>query len=61
VRHSGIAKKTIADFERGATTPRSRTMEEIERALIDAGIEFLNDGTPGVRFAAELSNSLKVP
>jgi len=51
VRHSGITKKTIADFERGATTPRSRTMKEIERALIDAGIEFLNDGSPGIRLA----------
>jgi transcriptional regulator with XRE-family HTH domain len=49
VRRSGITKKTIADFERGATTPRPRTMVALERAFTRAGIEFFNGGAPGLR------------
>lgn len=48
---SGVAKKTIADFERGARTPRPATLEAIRATLENAGIEFIdeNGGGPGVR------------
>ena len=49
VRHSTITKKTIADFERGATTPRPQTLDQILAAFEAAGIEFLNGNRPGVR------------
>ena len=49
VARSKISKKTIADFERGATTPRSQTLAQITAAFQIAGIEFLNAGRPGVR------------
>lgn len=46
---SGVATKTIADFERGDRTPYERTLADIKAALELARIEFLNDGDPGVR------------
>lgn len=49
VRASGITKKTIADFERGATQPRAQTLSQITQAFENAGIEFLNGKQPGVR------------
>ena len=49
VRQSNITKKTIADFERGATTPRRQTLTEILAAFEEAGIEFVNGSRPGVR------------
>ena len=48
-RASGITKKTIADFERGATTPRRQSLKQFVVALEAAGIEFLDGGRPGVR------------
>jgi transcriptional regulator with XRE-family HTH domain len=47
VAQSTITKKTIADFEREATRPYPRTLAAIQRALEDAGVEFLPDN--GVR------------
>jgi transcriptional regulator with XRE-family HTH domain len=49
VAHAKIAKKTIADFERGATTPRRQTLAQIAAAFEQAGVEFLNGNAPGVR------------
>jgi transcriptional regulator with XRE-family HTH domain len=50
---STVAKKTIADFERGARTPYDRTLADIQRALEAAGIEFtgqmIGGPGPGVR------------
>ena len=37
VRHSKITKKTIADFERGATTTRVQTLDQILAAFEAAG------------------------
>jgi transcriptional regulator with XRE-family HTH domain len=51
VRASGITKKTIADFERGATTPRANTLSQIQAALEGEGIEFVNHDRAGVRRA----------
>lgn len=50
---SGVAKKTIADFERGARSPRIATLKMIRDALELGGVDFVNE-TPskggGVRF-----------
>jgi transcriptional regulator with XRE-family HTH domain len=51
VRECKITKKTIADFERGATSPRSQTLIQIIAAFEAAGIEFINGGSPGARIA----------
>ena len=53
VAHSNITKKTIADFERGATHPRPQTLAQIAAAFEAAGIEFLNSEKPGVRLNAK--------
>ena len=44
-----ITKKTIADFERGATQPRAQTLAQITAAFEATGIELLNAQPPGVR------------
>jgi transcriptional regulator with XRE-family HTH domain len=49
VRRSKITKKTIADFERGATQPRPETLVRVLAAFEAAGIEFLDGNGPGVR------------
>ncbi|MBL4800728.1 MAG: hypothetical protein JKY45_02470 [Emcibacter sp.] len=48
-----VAKKTIADFERSARVPYDRTLRDVQRALEEAGIEFIaeNGGGVGVRFS----------
>lgn len=48
---SGVAKKTIADFERGARRPREATLTTIKSTFENAGIEFIdeNGGGAGVR------------
>jgi len=49
---SKVGKQTLADFERGARQPYERTLRDIQKALEDAGIEFIpeNGGGAGVRF-----------
>jgi transcriptional regulator with XRE-family HTH domain len=59
VRASRITKKTIADFERGATNPRPNTLAQIAAALEAAGIEFLNGEAPGVRARRKASCARK--
>ena len=46
-----VAKKTIADFERGSRQPHPRTIAAIRTALEAAGVEFIaeNGGGAGVR------------
>lgn len=48
---SQVAKKTIADFERDATTPQSRTVAALRDTLERAGIVFIaeNGGGAGLR------------
>jgi transcriptional regulator with XRE-family HTH domain len=48
---TGIARETIAHFERGARAPYPRNLATIRAALEAAGIEFIdpNGGGPGVR------------
>ncbi len=51
---SQVAKKTIADFERVATTPQSRTLSTLRDTLEGAGIVFIaeNGGGAGIRMKA---------
>lgn len=50
-RHSKVPKKTIADFERGARSPRVQTNEVLQRTLEASGLLFIpqNGGGAGVR------------
>jgi transcriptional regulator with XRE-family HTH domain len=48
-QESGVATKTIADYERGDRTPYERTISDIRGALEAVGIEFTNGDQPGVR------------
>lgn len=38
-----VAERTIVDFERGARQTYARTLEDIERALENEGIEFIEE------------------
>ncbi|PWC53624.1 helix-turn-helix domain-containing protein [Azospirillum sp. TSO22-1] len=52
-RASGVTKKSIADFERGAVAkPQPRTMRDLRAAFEGAGLEFIfpNGGGAGVRW-----------
>ena len=49
VLRSKVSKKTIADFERGATQPRAQTLGQITQVFGAAGLEFLDGRRPGVR------------
>ena len=52
-RESGVTKKSIADFERGAVAkPQPRTMRDLRAAFEGAGLEFIfpNGGGAGVRW-----------
>lgn len=40
---SGVARKTIALFEQGHSTPQPRTLKDLQDTLEDEGIEFLSD------------------
>jgi transcriptional regulator with XRE-family HTH domain len=51
---AGVSLRTIVDFERAARSPREVTLLALERALSDAGVQFLDHGEkagggPGVR------------
>ena len=39
----GVNKKTVADFERGATTPYNRTLKDIYNLFSDYKIQFIDD------------------
>jgi transcriptional regulator with XRE-family HTH domain len=51
---SRVSKKTIADFERGVTSPQARTLDDLFEAFDEAGIELLplqeGEHGHGVRF-----------
>ena len=44
-----ITKRTIAEFERGASKPHQNTLVQIIAGFEAAGIEFLHGKAPGVR------------
>ena len=43
-----VNKRTIADFERGASTPYERTLRDLQRALEEKGVEFVFEGQRGI-------------
>jgi transcriptional regulator with XRE-family HTH domain len=46
---SGVATKTIADFEREERSPYDRTLADLREAFEIAGVEFTDGDNPGVR------------
>ena len=44
-----VARATLAEFELGRRTPYARTLDDIQRSLEAAGVEFTNGDQPGVR------------
>ena len=54
---SGVAKKTIVDFEGGLTRPYRRTYDAMVAAFEAAGIEFINRGVR-MRSSAKRPRSL---
>ena len=54
-RESGVSEISIKNIERGATDPRTSTMQAIQDAFARSNVEFLDpgqtslDGGPGVR------------
>lgn len=63
---SKVAIKTIADFERGSRAPYPRTLDDIQRALEEAGVIFLaeggdSDGGPGVRLGRSTGGQVSIP
>ncbi len=47
-RAAKVGKRTVADFERGATVPHERTLRDIEQTLVALGVEFQFEGQIGV-------------
>jgi transcriptional regulator with XRE-family HTH domain len=54
---SKVAKATIANFEASLRLPQGRTLDEIRWALETAGIEFTNDGQPGIKMITQASGT----
>ncbi len=46
---SGLSRSSIQNAEKDSESVTDRTMRDIFRALVDAGIEFFNGDAPGVR------------
>lgn len=48
---SGVAERTIVNFETGVRRPMDRTLRDLVEALEKAGVELIakNGGGPGVR------------
>jgi transcriptional regulator with XRE-family HTH domain len=44
---SRVAKATIANFERGASTPYPRTLDDMREALEAAGVKFIDENGEG--------------
>ncbi len=45
---ASIAERTLIDFERGARQPYDRTLADIQRALEQAGIIFIDENDEGL-------------
>ena len=44
-----VTRNVIINFEKGRSTPNRNNLAAIRRALEDAGVEFINGGSSGVR------------
>jgi len=51
-KSANVARGTLADFERGVRTPYERTLRDLQKAMEEAGVEFMpeNGNGAGVRF-----------
>ncbi len=59
-RDAGISAIAVKNIERGATDPRTSTMNKIQQTFDRAGVMFLDiddirDGGPGVRLKRQVS------
>jgi transcriptional regulator with XRE-family HTH domain len=50
---SGLAPSTIVSWENGRHRPTPETRARVREVLEDAGVIFLNHGSPGVRLRAK--------
>jgi transcriptional regulator with XRE-family HTH domain len=50
---ANLSESTIRDFEKGRRVPSINNLAAIQRALESAGVEFTNDGGPGVRMSGQ--------
>jgi transcriptional regulator with XRE-family HTH domain len=57
--HARVGLVTVHQLEAGISQPRRATVEVIQRAFEDAGIEFTNGEQPGVRFSKAASSRLR--
>lgn len=63
---SGVSEISVKNIERGATDPRSSTLTAIQRAFAEAGVVFIDTGSPsltgghGVRLEAALRQARPV-
>ncbi len=48
-KRAGLSKTALLNIENGASVPKDETLGRIMKALEDAGVDFVNDGRPGVR------------
>jgi transcriptional regulator with XRE-family HTH domain len=54
---SGVAERTLVDFEGGLRQPHSRTIRDIRSTLENGGVEFLMSGDnhgEGLRFCTKI-------
>src|SRR5215472_17188216 len=57
---AGVAANTVTRIENGADAKQS-TMDALQRALEAAGIEFTNNGQPGVRLTKAAAAQIAEP
>jgi transcriptional regulator with XRE-family HTH domain len=46
-----VSVVTVRNFENDKSVPQRATLDVVQRAFETAGVEFLDDGRPGVRVA----------
>jgi transcriptional regulator with XRE-family HTH domain len=46
---ASVSKSVVVDFENDHRIPNRNNLAAIQRALEDAGVDFINGGSPGVR------------
>jgi len=50
---ASVSRSVIVTFEKGRTTPNRNNMAAIRRVLEEAGVVFIDEGSPGVRLRAD--------
>jgi len=50
---ASVSRSVIVTFEKGRTAPNRNNMAAIRRVLEEAGVEFIDGGSPGVRLRAD--------